>query len=83
MVIDECPGVNLHTFDQELLDNHKAVMEVGAKNSTMKTSLIALPSLPTGGPHLAAENYTAFSINSGNDSERSQPPERGHVVHRQ
>ena len=23
MIIDECPGVNLHTFDNELLKNHK------------------------------------------------------------
>ena len=27
MVIDECPGVNLHTFDEELLINHQNVME--------------------------------------------------------
>ena len=27
MVIDECPGVNLHTFDEELLINHQNVMK--------------------------------------------------------
>ena len=26
VIIDECPGVNLHIFDNELLENHKAVM---------------------------------------------------------
>ena len=26
MIIDECPGVNLHIFDNELLKNHQIVM---------------------------------------------------------
>lgn len=27
VIIDECPGVNLHVFDQPLLDNHLTVMD--------------------------------------------------------
>ena len=41
MIIDECPGVNLHTFDNELLKNHKYVMQELVKRDKNRPSVIA------------------------------------------
>ena len=40
-VIDECPGVNLHTFDDELLKNHKEVMRELISRDKNRPSVIA------------------------------------------
>lgn len=41
MVIDECPGVNLHTFDEELLINHQNVMKELINRDKNRPSVIA------------------------------------------
>lgn len=41
MIIDECPGVNLHTFDNELLKNHKNVMKELVNRDKNRPSVIA------------------------------------------
>ena len=41
MVINECPGVNLHTFDSQLLQNHKNVMETLISRDKNRPSVIA------------------------------------------
>ena len=41
MVIDECPGVNLHTFDEPLLTNHLKVMEELVQRDKNRPSVIA------------------------------------------
>ena len=40
-MIDECPGVNLHTFDKELLENHKEVMRELINRDKNRPSVIA------------------------------------------
>ena len=41
MIIDECPGVNLHTFDNELLKNHQNVMKELVNRDKNRPSVIA------------------------------------------
>ena len=41
MVINECPGVNLHTFDAELLENHNEVMKALIARDKNRPSVIA------------------------------------------
>jgi len=41
MIIDECPGVNLHIFDNELLKNHKNVMKELVNRDKNRPSVIA------------------------------------------
>ena len=41
MIIDECPGVNLHIFDNELLKNHQIVMKELVNRDKNRPSVIA------------------------------------------
>ena len=41
MVINECPGVNLHTFDSDLLLNHMQVMKALIARDKNRPSVIA------------------------------------------
>lgn len=74
MIINECPGVNLHTFDHNLLQNHKNVMKELIERDKNRPSVIAwsIANEPVSNVH-QAQDYFQNVVDFSKSLDSSRP----------